>query len=40
MDSKVLIFEDSEEFLSVIEELQEAYNSTSNNKKEVDKYEE
>lgn len=40
MDSKVLIFEDSEEFLSVIEELQEAYSSTSNNKKEVDKYEE
>lgn len=39
MDSKVLIFKDPEEFLSVIEELQEAYISTSTNKKEVDKYE-
>lgn len=40
MDSKILIFEEPEEFLSFMEELQEAYISTSTNKKEVDIYEE
>lgn len=33
MDSKILIFEDPEEFLSFMEELQEDYISTSTNKK-------
>ena len=40
MESKILIFEDPEEFLQFMEELQEAYISTSTNKKEVDIYEE